>query len=234
MNLPPITQFFNQLIGEWGNDFGFSTTATGPGGGAPGEGYPIYSPVAGIFAAEQKGKSAWGNRGIVQAGPGQLSFAVGHLLSFAAIPGQQVKVNDLIGYSGGATTDPNSGNTTGPHVEVQFFKGAASAAASYLDPQQLPGIQQLEGIIFGTAAAGGKVATGAAANVGKAATPLDPITALTRALSGFNTWVDKTLWLLLGMALIGLGLIFLVFGDLESAAKEAAGAIAEHPEVLAA
>lgn len=229
--IPTLTQLFNEAIGEFGNDFGWSPTSPpGPGGGAPGEGHPIYSPVAGVFSVEQKGKADWGNRGIVFASSGY-SFAAGHLLKFAAVPGQKIKVGDLIGWSGGAVSDPNSGNTTGPHVEIQFFKGALDSAASYIDPQKVPGIGALLDTIFngtkGAGAVGGRVVAGGAPD-------LNPFDALGRSIKGFQDATGRVLWLLLGIGLVLLGLAFLVAEDFASDAKQAAQALAHNPEVLEA
>lgn len=136
LGTPPVWSWLPRRppIGEHGNDFAVQV------------GTPIFSPISGRFSPERNGKLAWGNRGIVH-GPG-LSFAVGHLTSFTKSPGQKVKAGDLIGYSGGASSDPNSGVSTGPHVEVQFF----NAAGQDMDPQKLPGgLSSLEQVIFGAA-----------------------------------------------------------------------------------
>lgn len=221
IGIPAITQTFNQAIGEYGNDF---ATAVGK---------PIYSPVAGVFGAEQSGKQAWGNRGIVYASSG-LSFAAGHLTSFAKAPGDKVKVGDLIGYTGGAPSDPNSGNTTGPHVELQFFQGPLHSAASYLDPQNVPGFAQLEQIIFGGAPAGAAAPTLNTVGSGTATASLNPLDSLSAALNGFTGWIGRTLWLVVGLGLVVFGLLFLVFEDLETAGKSLGQAAISNPEMLAA
>ena len=94
-------------------------------------GTPVVSPFGGVFSSESLGQQDWGNRAFVDLGNG-LTYAVGHLTQFARNPGDWVNPGDVIGYSGGAVGDPNSGVTTGPHVEFQFLQDG-----QYMNPQSV-------------------------------------------------------------------------------------------------
>lgn len=207
---PPISQLFNLAIGEYGQDYQVPL------------GTPIKAPWDGTFSSEDKGSSAWGKRAFVHGGPGGLTFAVGHLQSFAGFaPGQQVHKGDIVGYSGGAYSLHPDGSvqSSGPHVEVQFIKGAAT----YLNPQNIPGIGQLEQVIFGSA----KTIGAAAGAPGSTPNPLDalnPFNAVAAQLAAFNKWVGQAGWVALGVLVILAGILLLVFEDFESAGKQLAQA----------
>lgn len=102
-----ITQSFGQN-GEEGTDFAMPV------------GQQIITPVGGTIQLRDDGKSNWGKAVYVKM-PNGWTFFVGHLHSFAVQDGQQVGPGDMLGASGGATSDPSSGNSTGPHIEVQFI-----------------------------------------------------------------------------------------------------------------
>ena len=111
----PITEDHDQ--GDPGIDYGTPV------------GTSMYTPFAGTIRVEDKGKSDWGKRVMVVLDNGY-TFAIGHLTSFAVSDGQRVNPGDLLGLSGGALSDPSSGNSTGPHVEVQWI----SPGGNFLDP----------------------------------------------------------------------------------------------------
>lgn len=84
-------------------------------------GQVISSPFAGTVHLEDKGKDDWGKRVLVVLDNGY-TFGVGHLSSFEGlVDGQRIQPGDLIGLSGGDPGDPSSGESTGPHVEVQWI-----------------------------------------------------------------------------------------------------------------
>jgi len=58
------------------------------------------------------------------------TFGVGHLSAFGVQDGERVNPGDILGLSGGDPSDPSSGITTGPHVELQWI----SPDGSFLDP----------------------------------------------------------------------------------------------------
>lgn len=83
-------------------------------------GTALYSPFAGTIVTEDMGKADWGKRVFVKLANGYI-FAIGHMTSFAVTNGEQVEPGMLLGLSGGAQSDPSSGNSTGPHVEIQWI-----------------------------------------------------------------------------------------------------------------
>jgi murein DD-endopeptidase MepM/ murein hydrolase activator NlpD len=83
-------------------------------------GTPLRSPFAGTIMTEDDGKRNWGKRVFVKLDNGY-TFAIGHMTQFNVTNGQRVNPGDLLGLSGGAVGDPSSGNSTGPHVEVQWI-----------------------------------------------------------------------------------------------------------------
>lgn len=222
---PALTQLFNMAIGEYGQDYAVPV------------GKPIYSPIAGVFATEDKGKKAWGKRAFVHASSG-LSFAAGHLTAFAAVAGQKIQKGQLIGYSGGAATDPSSGVSTGPHVEVQFF----NAAGNYLDPAALfaktPGL--LQSIFTGSAPA---IVTTSATSTSSSssANPYaiwDPrywayqltsssVSGLGAAVAGVESLAMRGFWVAVGIGVATIGLLLIFFGDIESGIDKATDAAAK-------
>jgi len=101
----------------------------------------MYTPFAGTIRVEDQGKGAWGKRVMVVLDNGY-TFAIGHLTSFSVSDGQRVNPGDLLGLSGGAVNDPSSGNSTGPHVEIQWI----SPGGNFLDPHTI-----IDPILAGTA-----------------------------------------------------------------------------------
>lgn len=118
-----ISQSFGQN-GEEGTDFQMPV------------GQQIITPVGGTIQLRDDGKSNWGKAVYVKM-PNGWTFFVGHLHSFAVQDGQQVGPGDTLGVSGGATSDPSSGNSTGPHIEVQFI----DPSGEQQDP--MPYLQQI-------------------------------------------------------------------------------------------
>jgi hypothetical protein len=239
---PPLTQLFDMAIGEYGQDYAVNVNT------------PIYSPVAGIFATEDKGKKDWGKRAFVHASNG-LSFAVGHLTAFAAVAGQKIAVGQLIGYSGGALNDPSSGVSTGPHVETQFF----TAAGHYINPARIfsktPGL--LKTIFTGASSNGAApVVTTSATSTATASSDnpyaiWDPrhwvwqltsstVSGLGAAVAGAESLAMRGFWIVAGLGIAAMGLFLIFFGDIEKGidratdvAAKAGGAAADvaAPEV---
>ena len=119
----PITLDYGQGFGgetEVGVDYGMPT------------GTGIYAPFSGVIRTEDGGKSNWGKRVFVYLDNGYV-FAVGHMSSFNVQDGQRVKPGDLLGGSGGDPSDPSSGDSTGPHIEVQWI----SPDGQYLNPHTI-------------------------------------------------------------------------------------------------
>ena len=219
MSTPIANNFFNQAAGEYGQDYPVNL------------GSPIFAPFAGVFSKESLGNVAWGNRAFVHGSNG-LTFAAGHLGSFTRTAGEKVNAGDLIGYSGGPPSLHPDGTvqSSGPHVELQFI----TAAGKYLDPRQVPGISQLEQLIFGAAKAPAEAVGTAASSSASSAGAVDPFGPITTALGSFNDFIGRAVWLAVGIGLIFVGLLLLVFEDFESAGKQAAKFAAANPEVLAA
>lgn len=218
-----ITQLFNPAIGEYGQDY------------ATPVGTPIYSPVAGTFATVDNGKTAWGKQAFVHmptAIGGVVTFAVGHLTSFAAVAGQKIKVGDLIGYSGGAVTDPSSGVSTGPHVETQFY----NAQGAPINPKTVfAQFSSWEQAIF----SGKGAAAAAPANSGSG-NPLDALAALggiPQAIGSATTSVEnfamRVSFTAIGVVVFIIGIALMVLGDFEHIAQTGADAAAATAKAVA-
>jgi hypothetical protein len=91
-------------------------------------GTPIVAPFGGTITVEDHGHQDWGKRIFLHLSNGY-TFAVGHLTRFAVTSGQ-VSAGQVIGYSGGDPSDPSSGLSTGPHVEVQWI----DSSGKFTDP----------------------------------------------------------------------------------------------------
>ena len=114
----PITEDHSQ--GDPGIDYGTPV------------GTAMYTPFAGTIRVEDHGKNDWGKRAMVVLDNGY-TFGIGHLTSFSVVNGQRVNPGDLLGLSGGALSDPSSGDSTGPHVELQWI----SPGGNFLDPHAI-------------------------------------------------------------------------------------------------
>jgi hypothetical protein len=227
---PTITQTFNPAIGEYGQDYAVPV------------GTPIYSPVAGVFSSVDNGKQAWGKQAFVHlttAIGGIATFAVGHLTSFAAVAGQKISVGQLIGYSGGAPSDPSSGNTTGPHVETQFY----NAKGQPLNPVSVfAQFASWEQAIFS-----GKSSTSTAPSSSSSSTSGNPYawydprhytwdaanaastagTDIAGAIAGTVAGpITRAFWIVLGLGLFALGIAMIFFDDFKGARESGADAIA--------
>ncbi len=211
MSIPTITQTFDPSIGEYGQDYALPV------------GRPIYSPVAGTIGTEDKGKSDWGKRVFVHLSKatadatGVATFAVGHLTKFAVSAGQHINAGDLIGYSGGATSDPSSGNTNGPHVEPQFF-GKDFNPINPVDVFKR--FTSWEEAIFNKPSSGWNWLTGVAPGPDFANTGLpNPLAgipeAITAATSQVQSVATRAFWFGFALVLFIIGLFLIVSGDLE-------------------
>src|ERR1700694_349332 len=221
----PITQTFDPSIGEYGQDYALAV------------GTPIYSPISGTVGTEDQGKQAWGKRVLVfaskatQAATGVGTFAVGHLTKFAVSAGQTVSAGQLLGYSGGATSDPSSGNSSGPHVEPQFFSPATGLPVNPLDIfKQFTSWEQA---IFGGAGAlaGGSPAAGAVAAA------VDPFAGISQAIgsasANLQSMAFRIAFGILGAALFIVGLFLIFAGDLEKLEDASLARVHKEEEVVA-
>lgn len=224
MSVPTVTQTFDMAIGEYGQDYAVPV------------GTPIYSPVSGTIGTEDKGKQAWGKRVIVHAERAP-SFAVGHLTAFAVSAGQKVSAGQLLGYSGGAVTDPSSGQSTGPHVETQFFQ-VTRRGVQYLDPRNVfKQFSSWEQAIFsGAGAAAGSSASSGNPVQDAVNAALSPVgDAISGAAAGFQVVALRLFWFGLGFALFSLGVFIIFFGDIEKLSEKAGDVIEKvAPEAAAA
>jgi hypothetical protein len=242
MAVPPITQTFDPNIGEYGQDYALPV------------GSPIYSPIAGTVSTQDLGKVAWGKRVIVFASDaatraaGIGAFAVGHLTSFVVTAGQKISAGQLLGYSGGATSDPSSGDSTGPHVEPQFF-GLAGTLQDAINPVSIfKKFASWEQAIFSGGGGGGSA-------ISPTSSSSDPLASIFGApsnnatdisfpggsihipnpFSGLQQIAVRIFWFGLGFALFVVGVFLIFAGDLEKGAQRAADLV-EHiaPEAAAA
>jgi len=205
-----ITQTFDPSIGEYGQDYALKV------------GSPIYSPVSGTVGTEDKGKADWGKRLHVflsnsdAAATGLSSFAVGHLTSFAVSAGQHVNAGDLVGYSGGATSDPSSGNSSGPHVEPQFF----GLNGQPINPVDIfARFTSWEQTIFsGGASSTWRKAIGLDP-VGSVLPQIDPLAGIPQAITSASNTIQaaatRAFWVAVAIVIATIGLFLIFAGDLE-------------------
>lgn len=213
-----ITQTFNPAIGEYGQDYQVNV------------GTPIYSPISGTVSTEDKGKQDWGKRVIVFAddtatrAAGLGAFAVGHLTSFAVSSGQHVQAGQLLGYSGGAKSDPSSGDSSGPHVEPQFF-GPGTTLQNPIDPTKIfARFPSFESAIF----------NGIGSGVGSTASSLNPLAGVPEAITAAAGVAARFGWLALGFALFSLGLLLIFFGDVEKVGEKVGDVVEKAAPLVAA
>lgn len=161
-NLGPLSQqvptpFDPQFAGDTTLTFGqtgpFGAMEDGIDYGMP-VGTAIYSPFAGTIVVENKGKADWGTRVMVKLDNGY-TFAVGHLTNAAVTTGERVNPGEIIGESGGDPSDPNSGESSGPHVEVQWI----NPSGQFTDPSGIMG-QIYGGVTFGSLGLASAAGTG--------------------------------------------------------------------------
>lgn len=231
---PPLTQLFDMLIGEYGQDYAVPV------------GKPIYSPVAGIVGTEDNGAKAWGKRVLVHASKG-LSFGAGHLSQFVVSAGQHVQVGQLLGYTG------NTGVSTGPHVELQFFTGAGN----YIDPAGIiASSRNLLQLVFtgkgGQLVYNGKAATSTSTSTQTMSTSSsgnpyavwDPrywawqltsssVSGLGAAVAGAESLAMRGFWVVVGIGVAITGLILIFFGDIEKGIDKATDAASKGAGVAA-
>lgn len=222
-----ITQTFNPAIGEYGQDYAVPVHT------------PIYSPVSGTFSSVDNGKKAWGKQAFVhlkKAIGGVSTFSVGHLTAFTAVDGQYINAGDQIGWSGGASSDPSSGVSTGPHVEPQFY----DAAFKPINPVSVfAQFASWEAAIFGgkggTPASTTVASTGGGNSVGDVVASLTGIPqAIGDAVSSVESLAVRAFWFMAGFALFVVGLILIFRGDIESVAKAGAQAAGKASKTAAA
>jgi hypothetical protein len=160
-------------------------------------GTPFVSPFSGVVTlVEDKGKQAWGKRVLITIDQGPLQglrFGAGHLTDFGVQLGQHVNAGDVLGHSGGAVNDPSSGQSTGPHIEVQVL----NAAGQFLNPEE---ILATLGIGIGALFKPG--------NIGGLPNPF------SGAQQAIADALQRAGYMLLGLALIWFGLLLLVIGSI--------------------
>lgn len=177
-------------------------------------GTDFVSPFSGtVTLLEDKKKQDWGKRVLITIDQGPLAglrFGVGHLTAFGVSLGQHVNAGDVLGQSGGAASDPSSGESTGPHVEVQFL----NAASQFIDPEQV-----LASLGIGI---GSLFKTHGAANPPGLPNPFGGAQGIAQAL-------QLAAYLLLGLALIWFGLVLVIIGSIpwDKAARVAAAVTPE-------
>lgn len=144
--LPFPVDYFRNVTERFGDSFGGSHEM-GTDFGMP-VGTQIQTPVGGTIQLRDDGKANWGKAVYVKM-PNGWTYFVGHMSSFAVSDGEQVSAGSVLGVSGGDPSDPSSGNSTGPHVEVQF----QDPSGHVVDP--MPFLNQLfAGTTFGSWAGG--------------------------------------------------------------------------------
>lgn len=202
---------------------------SGPGGTEVGTdigipvGTGIVTPFSGTVLTEDKGKQAWGKRLLVKIDSGPLAgwtYAIGHLTNFTVSAGQHVSAGDLVGHSGGAVSDPSSGESTGPHVEFQFL----NQSGTFMNPEQV--LASL-GLGFG------QLLTGAIGGFGLP-NPLDGVPqAIAGVQQAFSDAVLRGLYMAVGLGLIWFGLLLLIIGSIPWKQVMGGAATAAAPEASA-
>lgn len=127
---PFDAKYASQITLDYGQGWG-GETEEGVDYGMP-VGTMLYSPFAGTIQVEDDGKQNWGKRVFVKLDNGY-TFAIGHMTQFDVTNGQRVNPGDLLGLSGGDPSDPSSGYSSGPHVEVQWI----APDGSYQNPHSI-------------------------------------------------------------------------------------------------
>jgi hypothetical protein len=189
--------------------------------------------VAGIFSSVDNGKKAWGKQAFVHLSSaigGIATFAVGHLTSFAAAPGQKISAGQLIGYSGGAPSDASSGVSTGPHVETQFYNAQGQPINPVGVFAQFASWE--ESIFRGKAPTTTAAQSASSHNSGNPYAWWDPRhytwdvenaassagTDIAGAIAGTVAGpITRAFWIIFGLALFTLGIAMIFFDDIKSA-----------------
>ena len=96
-------------------------------------GTPVFAMQDGdvIIAEERKEKTGYGRQVRIQHKEGISIY--GHFSKLLVAKGERVKAGQQIGLSGGATSDPYSGNSTGPHLHAEYrlTSGAPQVPGGY-------------------------------------------------------------------------------------------------------
>jgi hypothetical protein len=82
-------------------------------------GQPVYAAADGeVVLAEAQGTTSYGRQIRLQHKEALSLYA--HLSRLQVQQGEQVQARQLIGFSGGAVSDPHAGNSTGPHLHFEL------------------------------------------------------------------------------------------------------------------
>lgn len=161
-------------------------------------GTPFVTPFSGtVTLVEDRLKQDWGKRVLITIDQGPLKglrFGAGHLTSFGVQLGQHVSAGDTLGRTGGDPSDPSSGESTGPHVEVQFL----NQAGGWLNPE----------VVLATLGVG-MGALFKPLNAGALPNPFS-----SSGQSSIGDLLQQLLYLLLGLALVWFGLLLLLVGSI--------------------
>lgn len=91
-------------------------------------GTPIYAPAdVEVLGAGQQG--GYGNRLSVYDPQQQTTAYLSHLSKIAVAPGTYQK-GALLGYTGGVPGAPGAGNTTGAHLDIEYYPGRVAWGGS--------------------------------------------------------------------------------------------------------
>lgn len=86
-------------------------------------GQPVYAAADGeVVLAEAQGTTSYGRQ--VRLKHKEALSLYAHLSRLQVQQGEQVQARQLIGFSGGAVSDPYAGNTTGPHLHFELRPAA--------------------------------------------------------------------------------------------------------------
>lgn len=93
------------------------------------DGQPVYAAADGeVVLAEAQGTSSYGRQVRLQHQEALSLYA--HLSRIEVQEGEKAAAKQLIGWSGGAVTDPHAGNSTGPHLHFEL-RPAAGGVPGY-------------------------------------------------------------------------------------------------------
>lgn len=184
---------------------GFGQSAPTPSGIEHGQdieaplGTPLYAPVSGTaFVATD---SVLGRHVIIHSSSG-FDYWFGHLSHVAVQPGQQVAQGTPLGATGGAQSDPQRGDATGPHL---WF--GISRSGTFQNP--IPFLDQ--GAIFGSSPHESLTQPAPVAGSGSPTPPGSPSVSAQPAgfVQDFGTNLEKLLitaaFLFLGIVLVRSG-----------------------------
>jgi len=96
-------------------------------------GSPIYAPADGVVIEATSTNDGCG--GLIKVNHGNLITKYCHVKQWVVNKGEQVKKGQKIGYTGGGSSDPNRGTSSGPHLHYEIIDSSNNVAIDPLKVQ---------------------------------------------------------------------------------------------------